>query len=138
MNFENGKIEFKNGSYTAALKEAKDVRRENKDKMLRQLGRGALYAGQQWTLLACDELGRTENEAMDFYDKAPTKKEALDILRYAISENPSLNEITISTYNNCYCYLDQYDFKNGNSEPWECGDEEDTNLLVWKRDLPAT
>lgn len=133
MKILNGTAAFKGGSYTAALREARDVRRENRDRMMRQAGRGAIYAGQQWTLLACDELGRTDNEAMEFYDRAPTKKEAVDLLRYAIEENPTLDKITISTYNNCYVYLDQYDFRNGNSEPWECGDEEDVNLIVWEK-----
>ena len=133
MKILNGTATFKGGTYTAALREARDVRRENRDKMMRETGRGAIYAGQQWTLLACDERGRTDNEVMEFYDKAPTKKEAVNLLRYAIEENPTLDKITISTFNNCYVYFDQYDFKNGNSEPWECGEEEDTDLIVWEK-----
>lgn len=133
MRILNGTATFKGGSYTAALREARDVRRENKNKMMKETCRGAIYAGQEWTLLSCDELGRTEKEAMGFYSKAPTKKDAVDLLRYAIEENPTLDMITISTFNNCYVYLDQYDFKNGNREPWECGEEEDTDLIVWKK-----
>lgn len=133
MKILNGTATFKGGNYTAALREARDVRRENRDKMMREAGRGAIYAGQQWTLLACDELGRTDNEVMEFYDKAPTKKEAVDLLRYAIEENPTLDKITISTYNNCYVYFDQYDFKNGNAEPWESGDERDVDLITWEK-----
>ena len=134
MKFEKGTITFKNGSYTAAMREAADVRRENKNKMMRELGHGALYAGQQWTLLSCDENGRTENESMNFFDRTPTKVDALDVLSYAIERNPELKEITVSTYNTCSYYPDQECFKDGQSEPWECGEEEDTDVLVWKRD----
>ena len=134
MKFEKGTITFKNGSYTAAMREAADVRRENKNKMMRDLERGVLYAGQEWIFISCDENGRTENEVMEFYRKAPTKACALDVLSDAIRRNPELKEITVSTYNNCSYYPDQECFKDGQSEPWECGDEEDTDVLVWKRD----
>ena len=125
-------ITFLNGSFTSALDEARDVRRANRERTMKCLPSTAIFASQQWILIACNDNGRLDHDCMTFLDKAPTKSDVLDVLESAKLLNENAGKIIVSTYNMCYYYPSPQCFKDGESDQCDVG-EEDTDLLVWEK-----